>query len=336
MSDRKQLYKQLVEAGVHFGHQTSRWNPSMKPYIWGSKNKIHLIDVSKTANQLQKAAKFLEGIAAEGKQILWVGTKKPAQSSIKEVATRLDMPYVNHRWVGGTLSNFTQVKKSVTRLLHDEDIIEKSEKFPHYTKKELNVIKKRADRTAKVVGGIRKFTWPVGAIVLIDVGKECSALREASVMGVPVVGVVDTNCDPSLVDYVIPANDDAERSIAMITAFLGDAVERGRESAKQSILDKRKQEAAKKAETKDAATKKVAPSLEAVVAPVELDVLERLSEEAEEEDTEEQSFVKKSAKSSAPKVAIEEDELEIDEEPTEKKAAVKPAAKRDEKSKANK
>mgnify|MGYP000156218143 CR=1 FL=1 len=140
MSDRKQLYKQLVEAGVHFGHQKSRWNPNMKPYIWGMKNKIHLIDVSKTARQLEKAAKFLEEIAAKGQKVLWVGTKKAAQNPIREVASRLDMPYVDHRWVGGTLSNYSQVKKSVTRLLHDEDIIAKAEKFPHYTKKELNVI----------------------------------------------------------------------------------------------------------------------------------------------------------------------------------------------------
>lgn len=309
MSDRKQLYKQLVEAGVHFGHQKSRWNPNMKPYLWGMKNKIHLIDVSKTAHQLQKAASFLEKIAADGKQILWVGTKKAAQKPIRETAQRLEMPYVDHRWVGGTLSNFSQVKKSVTRLLHDEDIIEKSEQFPHYTKKELNVIKKRAERTAKIVGGIRKFTMPVGALVVVDVGKEGSALREASVMGVPVVGIVDTNCDPSLVDYVIPANDDAEKSIAMITNFLATAIERGHQEAKKTALERKKQEAAKKVEAKEVAAKKAAPRAteeKAVAKKAETKVAKKSDEtdkEADKKSAEKTASKKETAKPAAKKTA---------------------------------
>jgi small subunit ribosomal protein S2 len=224
-------FRKLVQAGVHFGHQAARWVPKMSPYIWGVKNKVHLIDVSKTAYQLEKAARFLQEVASEGKQILWVGTKKPARNVIQEVATKLGMPYVNHRWVGGTLSNYSQVKKSVTRLLHYEDVLEKSEKYPHYTKKELNEIKKSVDRLAGIVGGIRTLTWPVGAIVLVDVNKEQSALKEAVKVGVPVVALVDTNADPSLVDYVIPANDDAPRSIAVILEYLQQAVEEGRQQA---------------------------------------------------------------------------------------------------------
>ncbi len=224
-------FKELVKAGVHFGHQASRWVPKMSPYIWGVKNKVHLIDVSKTAHQLEKAAQFLQEVAAEGKQILWVGTKKPARQTIQAVATQLDMPYVNHRWVGGTLSNFAQVKKSVTRLLHYEDVLVKSEKYLHYTKKELNEIKKNIDRLRTIVGGIRSLVWPIGAVVLVDVNKEQSALKEAVKVGIPVVALVDTNADPSLVDYVIPANDDAPRSIAVILEYLEQAAERGKQKA---------------------------------------------------------------------------------------------------------
>lgn len=139
-------FRELVKAGVHFGHQTSRWVPKMAPYIWGVKNKVHLIDVSKTANQIEKAAKFLETVSGEGKQVLLVGTKKSAQEIIYAAAKKLGMPYVNHRWIGGTLSNPAQVRKSVTKMLHYEDVLVKAEKFPHYTKKELNEFQKSADR----------------------------------------------------------------------------------------------------------------------------------------------------------------------------------------------
>ncbi len=224
-------FRELVKAGVHFGHQTSRWLPKMSPYIWGVRSNIHLIDVSKTAHQLEKSAQFLQEVAGEGKQILWVGTKRPARAIIKEIATKLDMPYVNHRWVGGTLSNFAQVKKSITRLLHYEDVLEKSEKYPHYTKKELSKVKKNVDRMQNVIGGIRKLAWPIGAIVLVDVNKEHSALQEAVNVGVPIVALVDTNADPSLVDYVIPANDDAPHSIAILLEYLQAAVEKGKQAA---------------------------------------------------------------------------------------------------------
>lgn len=224
-------YRKLIAAGAHFGHQKSRWSPKMAPYIWGYKNGVHLIDVSKTANQLEKAAQFLENIAAQGKSILWVGTKKPAQQIIATTANGLKMPYVNHRWIGGTLSNYSQVKKSVTKLLHYEDILARSEKFPHYNKKELNTLQKALERLKKNVGGIKGLAWPVGALVLIDVRKENSALREAASMGVPVVALVDTNNDPSMVDFVIPGNDDAPRAIKVIVDYLGEAAGRGAQAA---------------------------------------------------------------------------------------------------------
>lgn len=235
---RKVDFKELVKAGVHFGHQTSRWCPKMAPYIWGYKNNVHLIDVSKTAYQLEQAAQFLEGIAAEGKTILWVGTKKPAQAIVQALAAKLGMPFVNHRWVGGTLSNRPQVRKSVTKLLHYEDVLAKSEQFPLYTKKEFNTITKAATRLEKNVGGIRNLHWPLGALVVVDVSKERSAIKEAAAVGVPVVALVDTNGDPSLVNYVIPGNDDAPRAIKVVLDFLGEAVEKGKETAKAQGKEK--------------------------------------------------------------------------------------------------
>lgn len=222
--------KELISAGVQFGHQTWRWCPKMKPYIWGAKNSVHLIDVYKTAQQLEKAAKFLESVAAQGKPILWVGTKKAAQDIIKNVAEECRSPYVNHRWVGGTLTNYSQVKKSVTKLLHYEDILAKADQHT-YTKKELGLVQKMLDRLSKNVGGIRKLTWPVGALVVVDVNREHVAIHEALAAQVPVVALVDTNSDPSMIDYVIPANDDAPRSIAILLDHLRQAVQQGKKVA---------------------------------------------------------------------------------------------------------
>ncbi len=226
-------FKDLIKAGVHFGHRTSIWNPLMEPYIWGHKNKVHLIDVSKTAFQLERAANFLETVVGEGKTILWIGTKKAAQETVKEVAERSGMPYVNHRWIGGTLSNYSQVKKSVTKLLHYEDVLAKDSSSAFYTKKELNSFKKVVERLEKNIGGILNLKWPLGAVVLVDLHKESAALREAAAMQIPVVALVDTNCDPTLVNYVIPGNDDAPRSIKLIFEYLEKAAERGLEVAKQ-------------------------------------------------------------------------------------------------------
>ncbi|BDC34720.1 hypothetical protein Noda2021_06780 [Candidatus Dependentiae bacterium Noda2021] len=234
-TNKQSFLKSLIQSGIHFGHQTSRWCPKMARYIWGHKNNVHLIDVSKTALQLEKAGKFLESVASEGRCILWVGTKKPAQESIQAVAQSLNMPYVTHRWIGGTLSNFSQVKKSVTNLLHDEDILAKAEKNSgdrqFHTKKEMVVLTKEYERLKKNVGGIRTLTWPVGAVVIIDVIKEHSALKEAVGMGVPVVALVDTNGDPSLVEYVIPGNDDSPRAIKLVLDYLAQAVKQGAEAA---------------------------------------------------------------------------------------------------------
>ncbi len=266
-------FRDLVKHGVHFGHQTSKWCPKMAPYIWGHKNGIHLIDVSKAAQAMDRAAKFLEDMASQEKVILWVGTKKPAQEAVKAVGEKLNMPFVTYRWVGGTLTNFPQVKKSVTRLLHYEDILAKSEDFS-YTKKELNVFSKLVDRLQRTVGGIRSLKWPIGAIVLVDVKKEDTALREANIAGIPVVSLVDTNSDPSLVDYIIPSNDDSPKAIEFVMNYLAEAVERGKVTAdteKKKIAAaaeaKKKAASEAKAMKKDAApkveAKKAAPKKEA-------------------------------------------------------------------------
>lgn len=223
--------KNLISSGVHFGHITSRLHPRMRPYMWGVKNNVDLIDVSKTAALLEKAAAFLQEVAAQEKQILWIGTKKPAQEIIRAQAEQLNQPFVSHRWIGGTLTNFGQVKKSSAKLGHFEDIIAKSESSPHYTKKELNVYGKIIDRLKKNIGGIKKLTWPVGAIVIVDAKKEISALREAAATGIPVVALVDSNSDPLLVTHVIPGNDDAPKAIKCIVDYLGAAVAQGQKEA---------------------------------------------------------------------------------------------------------
>lgn len=261
MRDLKELFGELVKAGVHFGHQKSRWCPKMEPYIWGYKNKVHLINVSLTASQLEKAEKFLESVAAEGKSILWVGTKKAASKTIEEIGNRLHQPFVNHRWLGGTLLNWSQVKKSLTRLLHYEDVLAKSESNPFYTKKELNLYKKTADKLEKTVGGIRKLTLPVGAIVVVDVTKEQSAVKEAVLMGVPVVAIVDTNSDPSGVSVVVPGNDDSPQAIGLLLNHMADAVLRGKEAATRNAK-----------EASDAQVKKAGKDVAVEEAPSDVEI----------------------------------------------------------------
>ncbi|HEV2601273.1 MAG TPA: 30S ribosomal protein S2 [Candidatus Babeliales bacterium] len=251
-------FKKLVQEGVHFGHQKNRWCPKMAPYIWGTKNNIHLIDVSKTAVQLEKAANFLQGLAAEGKSILWVGTKKSARDIVTTAGNGLNMPFVYHRWIGGTLSNNSQVKKSVTKLLHFEDIVSKTERAQHYTKKEYNVFQKMVERLEKNVGGIKNLSWPLGAVVLVDVRKERAALKEAATMGIPVVALVDTNSDPSGVDFVIPANDDSPRSINVIIEYLSAAVSKGIEAGKERVAKEKEERYAAKKDGE--AVKKASPA----------------------------------------------------------------------------
>ncbi|MCK5632896.1 30S ribosomal protein S2 [bacterium] len=243
-------YRELVRLGAHFGHIKRRLHPKMNCYIWGCRNNVHLFDVSKTARQVETAAKFLESVAAQQKTILWVGTKKPARDAVFAIADKLKMPYVNHRWIGGTLSNFSQVRKSVTKLLHYEDILEKSANSSHYTKKELNSFSKLVDRLKNNIGGIKDLAWPIGAIVMVDALKEGAALREAVTVGIPVVSLVDTNTDPSLVNYVIPINDDSARVITFVMDYLSESVVKGQKKAKELVIKKKEDQEVKRAKIK--------------------------------------------------------------------------------------
>jgi small subunit ribosomal protein S2 len=221
-------FKQLIDAGLHFGHQKSRWCPKMEPYIWGHRGGIHLIDISKTAHAMQKTASFLEAVVARGETVLWVGTKKPAKEAIVQVGLATNMPYVDYRWVGGTITNYAQVKKAVTKLLHYDDVVAKSkEENSSYTKKEVVRIQKLGDRLRRTFGGLKSLTMPIGAVVVVDVRKEQTAILEALAAHIPVVALVDTNADPSGISYVIPGNDDSVKGIAFVLDFLKEGVLRG-------------------------------------------------------------------------------------------------------------
>lgn len=245
-------FRQLIDAGLHFGHQKSRWCPKMKPFIWGHRGGIHLIDISKTAHALEKTAAFLESIVARGETILWVGTKKSAKEVVGVVGRDLKMPYVNYRWVGGTITNYHQVKKAVTKLMHYEDILDRAAKSENtmYTKKELGRFQKLSERLERSVGGLKDLRMPIGAVVLLDVKKEQTALLEANGAGIPVVALVDTNADPSGIDFVIPGNDDSTKGIKFVLDYLQAAAKKGlaqkAEVTKQAKHEEEMKAAAKK------------------------------------------------------------------------------------------
>jgi len=220
--------KQLLEAGVHFGHQTRRWNPKMKEYIFTERNGIYIIDLQKTVKKVDEAYNFVKEIAAEGKDILFVGTKKQAQDSIKEEAERVGMYYVNNRWLGGMLTNFKTIQKRIARM----DQIEKMEEdgtFDLLPKKEVSKLKIEKEKLDKFLGGIRNLKGIPGALFVVDPRKEKIAIAEAHKLNIPVVAIVDTNCDPDEVDYVIPGNDDAIRAVKLIAGAMADAIIEGRQ-----------------------------------------------------------------------------------------------------------
>ncbi len=217
--------REMLKAGVHFGHKTSRWCPKMRPYIWGSKNRIHLIDVSKTALLLEKIGELIKEVSSQGGMFLFVGTKKAAQPIIAAAAKETKTPYVINRWVGGTLSNFEQVKKAITRLLHLRDVAEKSAGY--YKKKEIVMFQKEIARLEKNVGGIIDFAFPPAALIVVDAKKERAAVKEAHALGIPVIAIVDTNTDPVGVTHVIPANDDSPKSIQFLVDYIASKIKEG-------------------------------------------------------------------------------------------------------------
>ncbi len=215
--------KQLLEAGVHFGHQTSRWNPKMKKYIYGSRNNIHIVDLALTVEEIEKAYKFVVEVAKAGKSILFVGTKKQAQEAIAQEAERCGQYFINARWLGGTLTNFKTIRSRVDRL-NKLDAMEKAGEFDLLPKKEVIKLKLEREKLQTVLGGIRDMHTLPGALFVVDPHSEEIAIKEAKKLGIPVVAITDTNCDPDNVDYVIPGNDDAIRAVKLIASIIADAV----------------------------------------------------------------------------------------------------------------
>lgn len=220
--------KQLLEAGVHFGHQTRRWNPKMAPYIFTERNGIYIIDLQKTVKKVDDAYNFVRQIAGEGKTILFVGTKKQAQEAVKDEAIRCDMYYVNERWLGGMLTNFQTIQKRINRLIELEDMEAKGT-FEVLPKKEVLTLRHEMERLQKFLGGIKTMRKLPGALFVIDPRKERIAVAEARNLGIPIVAIVDTNCDPDEVDVIIPGNDDAIRAVKLLTGKMADAVLEGRQ-----------------------------------------------------------------------------------------------------------
>lgn len=239
--------KSLLEAGTHFGHQTKRWNPKMKKYIFGARNGIYIIDLQKTLARFKVALEFVVESIAAGGSILFVGTKKQAQDLIIEEANRCGMFFVNHRWLGGTLTNFSTIKKSVDRLKEIE-AMKKDETIANRPKKEIMKLEKKLVKLVRYLGGIRDMSGPPSVIFIVDPRKEKIALLEAQKLKIPVIAIVDTNCDPDGIDYVIPGNDDAIRSIRLIVSKIAEAVLEGKKIKDGNIEQTEKQMAPSAAE----------------------------------------------------------------------------------------
>ncbi len=266
--------KQLLEAGVHFGHQTRRWNPKMKPYLFGARNGIYIIDLQKTVRLFKKAYTFVQETVGAGGSVLFVGTKKQAQDSIYEEASRCGQFWVNQRWLGGMLTNFSTIRKSIDRLNQIGAILESAEET-NLTKREVANLSRKYDKLNRNLAGIREMKKPPSALFVIDPKNENIAVKEARKLGVPVVAVVDSNCDPDEIDYVIPGNDDAIRAIRLFTAKIADACIEGRELYDQSLREQAEEPEAGRREP-GAVTEVVRPA-----------VVERLMEEPEEDQGEE-------------------------------------------------
>lgn len=223
----RELIKELLESGVHFGHQTRRWNPKMKPFIFGERKGVYIIDLEQTAANLKKAGEFVRDVANEGEYILFVGTKRQAQEIVKSQALRCEMFYINRRWLGGILTNFQTVKKSIGRLKQLNQMKENGT-FSALSKKEVAVLTKEMEKLNKNFSGILNMDRLPKALFVVDSRKEETAIREANKLSIPVVGLIDTNCDPEEIDYLIPGNDDGLKSIGLVTSFIADSIIEGR------------------------------------------------------------------------------------------------------------
>ena len=220
--------KQLLEAGVHFGHQTSRWNPKMKPYIFGARNGIHIIDLQQTVRMVKDVCAYVRDLITGGGHVLFVGTKKQAQDSVREEAERCGMSYVHHRWLGGTLTNFQTVRQSIERLKKLEEMANDPKIIEALTKKEMLSHSREQAKLERALGGIKDIRKLPDAVFIIDPGQEAIAVREARKLGIKVIAIIDTDCDPDLVDYKIPGNDDAIRAIRLFCSLMAEAVNEGK------------------------------------------------------------------------------------------------------------
>lgn len=228
--------KQLLESGVHFGHQTRRWNPKMDRYIFTERNGIYIVDLQQTVKMVEDAYNFIRNVAAEGNNILFVGTKKQARDSIEEEAERCGMPYVSQRWLGGTLTNFQTINKRIRRL-HQLNRMEEDGSLDILPKKEIGELLKERDKLEKFLGGIKNMKDLPAAIFIVDPRKENIAIKEARKLDIPIVAIVDTNCDPDLIDYVIPGNDDAIRAVKLFSSIMADAVLEGNQGASAQEME---------------------------------------------------------------------------------------------------
>ena len=266
--------KQLLEAGVHFGHQTSRWNPKMKPYIFGARNGIHIIDLQQTVRMVKDVCAQVRDLVVGGGHVLFVGTKKQAQDSVREEAERCGMSYVHHRWLGGTLTNFQTVRQSIERLKKLEEMANDPKIVEALTKKEMLSHSRERAKLERALGGIKDIKKLPDAVFIIDPGQEGIAVREARKLGIKVIAIIDSDCDPDLVDYKIPGNDDAIRAIRLFCSLMAEAVNEGKALSDQATMEAEllRSEAAAKAEAEAvaaeaAAAAEAAGDEPAVVAP---------------------------------------------------------------------
>lgn len=264
MAETTTLMKSLLEAGVHFGHETKRWNPKMKKFIFGQKNGIYIIDLEKTKEAVKKACDFLKSVATSGSYILFVGTKKQAQDIIKEEALRCGMFYVNQRWLGGMLTNFQTIKKSIRRL--DElDKMKEDGRLAKLSKKETSQLNKERFKLNKNLEGVRAMDKLPKAIFIIDSKKEDIAVKEARTLGIPVVALVDTNSDPDLITHIIPGNDDAIRSIKLIAGLAADSVQAGKQAFTAGVIKAKEEAEAAEEEEEGEGIKVIDTKIEALV-----------------------------------------------------------------------
>jgi small subunit ribosomal protein S2 len=243
--------KLLLEAGVHFGHQTNKWNPKMKPYIFGARNNIYIIDLQQTVGMFQAAYNFVVDTVSQGKEILFVGTKKQSQEAIREEALRCGMPYVNQRWLGGMLTNFVTIKKSIDRL-NSLNKMFADDSIKAFPKKEITKLQKEMEKMENVLGGIKNMKSHPAAVFIVDPNREHITVLEAKKLKVPLVAIVDTNCDPTDIDYIIPGNDDAIRAIKLFASKFADAVIEGKKRFEEKLAAESNKDAGVVADKKDA------------------------------------------------------------------------------------